>query len=699
MTSQILRLAFFDVWFDNVKESRTDALLHYVLRELDDPSLSDEILNKLKARIRSYSKKIDEKWAKSSRHRGRFLKANSSWLQGHFSFTDFISDSEVDVELPGPSSRAGRPQKDFGTSSTKTKRRRIQQLLETTSQEELSMATEVNLRKSGKRDSAAIVKELCAFSPRRGTRIKKARRCFESIKREGLSADKAVALIVDANLSVHQYNTIRQQANEINNKMYPPYHKVKAAKQLCYPCDISVTETRAEVKLQSLMDHTITRLCKAQEEVLTTIGDLQSMEIIVKWGCDGAEQTKYKQKFSEEHCSDESLFSISIVPIQLTMEENNIRKIVWQNPSPASTRYCRPIKFVFAKETVNLITTEVDKIKSEIETLSPTKIFVNELEVLIKPTLIFCMIDGKICNAIASCASTQTCYLCGAKPKEMNKKSVVTAKTVNRDFLSLGLSPLHSWIRFFECLLHISYRLDIKSWQARGDENKNIVAEKKKIVQDKFRRELGLLVDMPRQHTGNTNDGNTARKFFRNAEKSAEITGINVGLIKRFHVILECINSGFPINSDKFDEYAKATSDLYIEEYSWYPMPVSVHKILFHGKDIICSCILPIGQLSEEAQEARNKHNKKFRELFTRKTSRLDTNTDLINRLLITSDPYIASLRAPPKTKRGQITPEVCELLEIRSPNEHGGNQSEESDRDTTAESHTDFDESDSDSD
>lgn len=83
----------------------------------------------------------------------------------------------------------------------------------------------------------------------------------------------------------------------------------------------------------------------------------------------------------------------------------------------------------------------------------------------------------------------------------------------------------HSWIRFFECILHISYRLEIKSWQARGAENKNKVAEKKKEVQEKFRSELGLLVDMPKQQTGNTNDGNSARKFFRNSEKSAEITG------------------------------------------------------------------------------------------------------------------------------------------------------------------------------
>lgn len=71
-------------------------------------------------------------------------------------------------------------------------------------------------------------------------------------------------------------------------------------------------------------------------------------------------------------------------------------------------------------------------------------------------------------------------------------------------------------------------------------------------------------------------------------------------------------------------------------------MPATLHKVLVHGHDIIKHCIIPIGQLSEEAQESRNKDYRNYRERFTRKISRLHTNTDLINRLLITSDPIIS---------------------------------------------------------
>lgn len=95
---------------------------------------------------------------------------------------------------------------------------------------------------------------------------------------------------------------------------------------------------------------------------------------------------------------------------------------------------------------------------------------------------------------------------------------------------------------------------------------------------------------------GTTNDGNTARTFFRNAEKSAEITGVNINLIKRFKNILMVMASGQDINIDTFDEYGVQTVKLFVSLYPWFYMPSSVHKILIHGVDVIRFAILPIGK-------------------------------------------------------------------------------------------------------
>lgn len=61
-----------------------------------------------------------------------------------------------------------------------------------------------------------------------------------------------------------------------------------------------------------------------------------------------------------------------------------------------------------------------------------------------------------------------------------------------------GLSPLHSWIRFFEYFFHLAYRMDVKKWQVRSEDEKRQVADKKSFVQNEFRCKLGLIVDKPR---------------------------------------------------------------------------------------------------------------------------------------------------------------------------------------------------------
>lgn len=121
--------------------------------------------------------------------------------------------------------------------------------------------------------------------------------------------------------------------------------------------------------------------------------------------------------------------------------------------------------------------------------------------------------------------------------------------------------------------------------------------------------------------------------------------------------------SGHDINLSLFKAYALETAYLYTEKYSWYSMPPTVHKVLIHGPTIIENALLPIGQLSEEAQEANNKMFKRYREGFTRKFSRKESNTDILNRLLISSDPLISSMHQPVKRKRN-LDKDVLQMLQ-----------------------------------
>lgn len=322
------------------------------------------------------------------------------------------------------------------------------------------------------------------------------------------------------------------------------------------------------------------------------------------------------------------------------------------------------IKFIFTKESEEVIKRETSLIQEQISKLSPIIINEDVVDVVINYKLLFTMVDGKICNSMTNTRSTQTCYICKAKPTEMNDLDKISTKVPIIENYSFGLSVLHSWIRFLECCLHISYRLDVKTYQARG-ENKTIVQDRKKEIIDKLRQELGILVDQPKPGYGTTNDGNTARIFFRNPELTSRITGLNKELIQRFGVILNTMSSGYKINIEKFNIYAKKTAELFVNNYPWYYMPPSVHKVLIHGSEVIKHAILPIGQLSEEAQEAKNKDFRFIREHHTRKSSRISTNEDLMNYFFLFSDPIISDKsRKKIQNYKKSVNKDVLSLLE-----------------------------------
>jgi len=100
-------------------------------------------------------------------------------------------------------------------------------------------------------------------------------------------------------------------------------------------------------------------------------------------------------------------------------------------------------------------------------------------------------------------------------------------------------------------------------------------------IQEQFRSETGLLIDIVKQGHGTTNDGNTARRFFSDPEKAANITGLKKELIERCATILRVLSCGYEIDVDAFRKFCLETARSYVAEYQWYPMPPAVHKVNF----------------------------------------------------------------------------------------------------------------------
>lgn len=657
MEKEFTRRELYDILKESQSRTIDEKLLFMENQIKEITNCPDVEKSSLKRSLRYFRSEFKQRWSLAYNKEDRFLQQNAEWLVGIVRVPAFVS------QIPG------RPSKDFAESSERSKRRKTEDLRQQTSTEELTFAASMSHRAAGNPAAADLIKQVTE-TPTRASKIKKKLVMSEKSEIRKHTPTEALGILIDAELTKNQYEVIR----DANKKVYPCYSLVKNAKKECYPAEdsIVVSETVSEVKLQALLDHTSSRLCKYLEEVLKNI-DIDAkhnLELITKWGCDGSQQSQFKQKFQNISDSDANIFQSSCVPLKLLANVDGKTKTIWQNPTPSSTRFCRPIRICFLHETADITVQEIKYVEDQIQDLRKTEVQVDGGVARIKHTLVLTMVDGKVCNSATGTSSTIRCYICGLTSKDFNK--LTKSADVNPDTLKFGLSTLHTRIRFLESVLHLGYKIPLKKWQAKTPEAKNIVKETKKEIQRKCKEKLGLLVDVPKQGFGNTNDGNTARRFFLDPATASEITGVNLELIKRLKVILEAITSGHHIDVDKFQSYADETAKLYVSMYDWYPMSPTMHKVLVHGATVIKHAILPIGQLSEEAAEARNKHFRLYRSKYSRKYNRSICNRDVLNRLLLTSDPFMSCSRKQPRKKSKPFSSETLPLL-LPEPAEEGG--------------------------
>lgn len=75
------------------------------------------------------------------------------------------------------------------------------------------------------------------------------------------TANEALALIVDTDLSYHQYEIIYHQAKSRNANIYPSYNRILQAKKECYPAkdSITISDTHVDISVQKILDHTAER--------------------------------------------------------------------------------------------------------------------------------------------------------------------------------------------------------------------------------------------------------------------------------------------------------------------------------------------------------------------------------------------------------------------------------------------------------
>lgn len=414
---------------------------------------------------KTFLQQFNKKYQKSRRRPEFFKSYNQDFLEKEFIFdNNDLEEAEPEVEH-NIKSKVGRPQASHEDCSRSTKYRRASELASNYSAEELTLALkqknrlEKNTDESDNDDGVLEMRE----------------------NRNDPDRYEILAMYIDSDLSKQKYLNLRQHnKNLLGHCLYPTYSSLINLKKTCYPENVEVTEKGAEVDIFSLLEHTTKRILETLNDKKINEIKNKKLTLLGKWGMDGASgQQKTRQKWlsevivearkvqeihdesnskEDEATSDGSSFLVTFSPLQLKAEN----EVIWQNPKPNSTLYCRPIKFSFHSESNKLVmetyeyyTMQLNKVKTYCFEFS---CILFEIDFDIK----FTMSDGKVHNIISGQRASNSCNICLVGPKNINKISYVINLEKKTEFYKLGLCTLHCWIRTMEYILHISYSIGSK---------------------------------------------------------------------------------------------------------------------------------------------------------------------------------------------------------------------------------------------
>ena len=420
-------------------------------------------------------------------------------------------------------------------------------------------------------------------------------------------------------------------------------------------------------------------------------GDL---EMTFKDGCDGAGQQAVWNSKSMVNAK-ENMFQYGIVPLKLQIRHDDSKmSILWENKTPNSCRYLRPLYLIREKETdedlLSLVIPTSDNAREELcsEGICAT---VNMKGYDVKITIKDTMKDLKFKKKISGlggadcilCKTKQVDWTSTSKVKEgfpINRSALETLTLYNQlisetgaivtrsgDFqtrLGVTQQPItssdqtsitvtHAYINCTTWFLKVIYRCHAKHhrWIEMSDRRGDPIRRARDRVLDALRKETGLYLDKVDStgKGGTSTNGNQGRRFF-----SEEIVVCLRNLVPEQHrdnllllhqqvaTVLSVVSSNRKIDTSKFKKLCEEASLNLCKNFPWVLINHTLHGTLQHSAELISvNDGYGLGNLSEECLEANNKDIRNYLQFLSRKTDPVKQLTDVMARLLERTDPQI----------------------------------------------------------
>ena len=330
---------------------------------------------------------------------------------------------------------------------------------------------------------------------------------------EKITPFRALAFLLNQNLTSKQYNAVREISRVHGAAIWPSYKEIQNAKQQCRPADIEATDHSAFVPLQQLLDHTTRKILASDPSIKSKMQDLAEENGLIldatltfKYGFDGSGSHNRPMQPDREgdHSTVKSLFLTQMAPLEISALVGDEVIVLWKCSRPNNPHACRPVRLSYEAENKETINLENDRLSTEISNLECYLVSDNP-KIQISYKGLMTLVDGKVVSAITNKNLTK-CTICDASRSEM-AIGLGPFNPVSDQRLSFGLSPLHFSLRAFETLLHIGYKQDVKTFQVKKIDavRTHQVEIRTQQVKDSFLTELGLkwigqhLVEPPTQ--------------------------------------------------------------------------------------------------------------------------------------------------------------------------------------------------------
>lgn len=158
-----------------------------------------------------------------------------------------------------------------------------------------------------------------------------------------------------------------------------------------------------------------------------------------------------------EVVSDAHVFLTSFEPLQILCDKDN-KKVIYQNPITSLLRYYRPIRFRFLKESTDVTKEEIRCVEESAKKLKPT-----ELVLYGNKSCLNMFLSWRW--SMARCVTLQ--WINKSSDQHLN---IITIWPKSSRAFKFGLFALQARIRIFERVLHLAYKLPIKRYREKSND-------------------------------------------------------------------------------------------------------------------------------------------------------------------------------------------------------------------------------------